>query len=272
MAKKGRKPFDPIAHKQMLLESSIKDMKRGIELGVVPTNPTRIFNVGDRVRLGSHQEVYVREIGEDNLYYICEALQVKRGRGNDPSDFVDELHVVAWHEILAYKENGDSNFRKTDRYIIRLLNSHVSSLLHMVYGTHAGIDFNVEYQRDHVWTLDDKVALIDSIFNNVDIGKFVFVQLHESTMGKYYQVLDGKQRLTTLCEFYEDRFPYKGYYFSELSFMDRYTIDDHPVTYGFLENPDKRGIYETFIKMNTCGKPMDHKHIDKVKKLLEDLL
>jgi hypothetical protein len=262
---------DPEIHKKTLLESDIREMKKGIKLGIVPKNPTRHFSVGERVHLGAHNEIYVREIGEDGLYYVCEAIQVKRGRGNDPTDFVNEFHVVSWHELLPYKEDGDSKFAKEDRYIIRLLNSSVHSLLHMVYGSYAGIDFNVEYQRDHVWTLEDKISLIESIFNNVDIGKFVFVQLSEKTEGKYYQVLDGKQRLSALCEFYEDRFQYKGYYYSQLSFRDRITFTGYGIAYGFLENPDKRAIYETFIKMNTCGKPMDHKHIDKVKKLLEEL-
>ena len=53
--------------------------------------------------------------------------------------------------------------------------------------------------------------------------------------------------------------------------MDKYRIKNHPITYGLLENPSKRGIYETFIKMNTCGKPMDIKHINHVKKLLNEL-
>ena len=38
-----------------------------------------------------------------------------------------------------------------------------------------GIDFSPEYQRDYVWDLEDKVDLIDSIFNNIEIGKFVFI-------------------------------------------------------------------------------------------------
>jgi len=81
-------------------------------------------------------------------------------------------------------------------------------------------------------------------------------------------VLDGKQRLTALREFYEDRFEYNGVVFSRLSGMDKHKILSHPITYGFLENPDKRGIYTSFIKLNTCGRPMSMKHIDKVQQQL----
>jgi len=263
-----RKVLSPEEHSKMLLESSIKDIKRSIELGITPSNPTRYFNIGDRVHLGAHEEVYVREIGEGGIYYILEAIGVKR----DPrSEGHNEFHVAPWLELYPYGQSKDTNFAKEEEYRIRQYNSGIDSLLHMVYGGHAGVDFDAEYQREHVWTLEDKVALIESVFNNIEIGKFVFVQRHESTPDKYYQIVDGKQRLTALCEFYEDRFPYKGVYFSQLSFNDKYKFTGHSVAYGFLENPNTRAIYETFIKMNTCGKPMDHKHIDKVKKLLNDL-
>ena len=139
----------------------------------------------------------------------------------------------------------------------------------MVY--HPGVDFDVEYQREHVWELTDKVALIDSIFNNIDIGKFVFVQRSFNTREKLYEIIDGKQRLTALREFYEDRFQYKGYFFSELNPVDKNNFENHSIVYGYLENPDKRAIFETFIKLNTTGRPMENKDIQKVKKLLDEL-
>lgn len=250
------------------LDISIKEMDKAVDLGVIPLNPTRHFNIGDRVHLGAHNEVYIREKYRDGLYYVCEAIGVVRDQRDSGHN---EFHVEPWIELYPYKQAKDTKFAVTEKYRIRHFNSTIDSLLHMVYARHAGVDFDAEYQREHVWTLKDKIELIESIFNNIEIGKFVFVQLKETTPGKYYQIIDGKQRLTALCEFYEDRFPYKGVYFSELSFYDKYKFTSHNIAYGFLENPDLRGIYETFIKLNTCGKPMDRKHIDKVKKMLGEL-
>lgn len=250
------------------LQSNIRDMEYAIELGTIPLNPTRRFEIGERVVLGAHNEVYVREVHRQGIYYVCEAINVKRDRNLPPSN---EFHVQPWHELYKYGQNIGTQFTKDEKFHIRQLNSPIDSLLHMVYNSHSGVDFDVEYQREHVWEIEDKVALIDSIYNNVDIGKFVFVELREDTKGKYYQVLDGKQRLTALCEFYEDRYPYKGVYFSQMSHRDKHTFKNHSITYGFLENPSKRAIYETFIKLNTCGKPMDYKHIETVKGLLKKI-
>ncbi len=266
MAKKKQKTEEEL--NQELLDRNIRDLEHAMELGLIPLNPTRHFEVGERVTLGAHEEVYVREIHADGLFYVCEAMGVKRTRGVPPQD---EMHVNSWVDLYKYDQEHKTKFTKEEKYYVRQLNSGIDSLLSMVYASHAGVDFDVDYQREHVWDLEDKVALIDSIYNNVDIGKIIFVQLHEGTSGRYYQVLDGKQRLTALCEFYEDRFPYKGVYFSQLSHRDKHTFRGHGITYGFLENPDKRGIYETFVKLNTCGKPMDNKHIEKVRKLLKNL-
>jgi len=139
----------------------------------------------------------------------------------------------------------------------------------MVY--HSGVDFDVDYQCEHVWELTDKVVLIDSIFNNIDIGKFVFVWRDFGVKEKLYEIVDGKQRLTALKEFYEDRFMYKGYFFSELNPVDKNKFESHNIVYEYLENSDKRAIFETIFKLNTTGKPMKNKDIEKVKKLLHEL-
>ena len=266
MVKRKQKTQEEL--EQELVDRNIRDMEEAIDKNIIPLNPTRTFERGERVVLGAHSEVYVREIYFDGLFYVCEAIGVKREKGKPARN---EFHVQPWFELYKYEQSHKFTFTKEEKYRITQLNSPVDSLLHMVYASHAGVDFDVEYQREHVWELEDKIALIDSIFNNIDIGKFVFIQLHEATTGRYYQVLDGKQRLTALCEFYEDRFPYKGVFFSQLSWRDKHTFKNHGITYGYLQNPDKRGIYESFVKLNTCGKPMDHKHIEKVKTLLNEL-
>lgn len=266
MAKKTKNTLTPEQHKEMLLTSALKDVREKIAFGILPQNPTRHFAVDERVLFGAHRECYVREIHDEGLFYKIECIGVQRERNTPPTN---EFQYVEWFELIKYDGVRNSNFHQEERYRIRQYNGSIDSMLHQIY--HPGVDFDVEYQREHVWSLDDKVALIDSIFNNIDIGKFVFVQRDFSVVDKLYEVLDGKQRLTAIKEFYEDRFRYKGLLFSELSFVDRHAFENHSIVYGYLENPDKRGIFETFIKLNTTGRPMENKDIEKVKKLLNEL-
>src|ERR1035437_1148309 len=252
--------------KKEILETECKEILNRKVLGILPLNPTKLFAIDERVRWGNMQETYIRQIFEGGLYYIIESLNVRRDKFNPPTN---EVRYVEWIEVYKYNQKKSTTFTQPEEYRLAFLNSDISSLLNMVY--HAGVDFNVDYQRDHVWTLDDKVALIDSIFNNIDIGKFVFVQRSFSYKGKLYEILDGKQRLTAICEFVEGRFSYKGVYFSELSNRDKNKIENHNIAWGYLENPNRKAIFESFIKLNTCGRPMENKDIQKVKKLLDEL-
>lgn len=266
MAKKVKVDVNSAEHKKMLLDRDLKKIKENIAWNIIPKNPTRKFIVGEHVQWGAHKESYVIEIGDDNLYYLIVSKNIQRDRSRPPED---EYHYVEWFRLFKLNVVKPTTFRKEEKYQIRLLNAGVNSLLHMTY--HAGVDFDVDYQRDHVWGIDDKIALIDSIFNNIDIGKFVFIRRDFGVEDKLFEILDGKQRLTALKEFYEDRFKYNGFFFSELSNADKDKFENHGITYGYLENPDKRAIFESFIKLNTCGKPMNVKHIQKVKKLLNEL-
>jgi len=265
MAKKIIQTLEEITRAR--LAHDLKKLEEKLAFGMIPLKPTRRFVVNERVRYGSLEEVYIREIHMDGLCYAIECLNVQRERDKPP---VNEAHVVEWYELNKYdRQSLPINFGEERKYRITLSNSGISSLLHKVY--HAGVDFDVDYQRDLVWTFAEKIALIDSIFNNIDIGKFVFVQRDFGVVGKLYEIIDGKQRLTTLCEFFEDRFQYNSYYYSELSQSDRQMFKNYGITYGYLENPDKKAILDTFIKLNTTGKPMAHQHIDKVKKMLNEI-
>lgn len=261
---KKRNVISPEEQLKILLESDIRDVQQKIADGIMPLNPTRFFNIGDRVQYGAHDETYIREIFENGLFYKVECINQKNKSQSSP------IQIVEWYELFPYNNAQPTAFRKEETCRINQSNSTIRSLIHMVHFN--GVDFDVEYQREHVWELSDKTALIDSIFNNVDIGKFVFVERsYSDTRGKGYEIIDGKQRLTAICEFYEDRFKYKGYYFSELSFRDRHKFEEHSIVYGTLRNPSKKEIYETFIKLNTCGKPMNNRHLENVKKLLDEL-
>ena len=248
------------------LVNEIKDINYRIKHGILRTPPKhRKFKVSERVQYGAHKETYIRKIFENGLYYTIESIDVKRSSDLPASN---EKRVIEWHEILPIKIKN-TTFAKKEKYYIHQHNATISALIMKV--NHAGVDMEVPYQREHVWKKKNKIELIDSIFNNIDIGKFVFIQRDYGFDGSLFEILDGKQRLTTLNDFYEDRFKYNGFYYSELSYLDKYKFLNHNISYGYLVNPDKEGIFKTFIKLNTCGKPMANKHINHVKKLLDEL-
>lgn len=70
------------------------------------------------------------------------------------------------------------------------------------------IDLSPPYQRESgVWGKDKKQLFIDSIINGFDVPKFYFHDLTRLKESYQYAVIDGKQRLTTLFEFMDGKFP-----------------------------------------------------------------
>ncbi|AFU88135.1 DUF262 protein [Caulobacter phage CcrColossus] len=75
------------------------------------------------------------------------------------------------------------------------------------------------FQRPPVWTLDQKVRLIESIWNGLPIGAYVVNRVLNSPYDNW--LLDGQQRITAILEYVADAFPVMGYRFSELTVTDQ---------------------------------------------------
>lgn len=70
-----------------------------------------------------------------------------------------------------------------------------------------------EYQRRHRWSVERKSRLIESFLMNVPVPP---VFLYERDLARF-EVMDGRQRLTALSEFYADQFALAGLqYWSDL--------------------------------------------------------
>lgn len=174
----------------------------------------------------------------------------------------NEYKVLPWINIVPYLDNYEIDFSTPDLDRILFYKQNISSLLHMVY--YSGVDFNPEYQRELVWTDEDKSCLIDSIFKNIEIGKFAFSENENNK----YEIIDGKQRLSTLVDFYEDKFEFNGKLFSQLSTKDRTHFLNSSVPIAILENISKKQKLEYFLRLNTQGRVMDKKHLKKVQNML----
>lgn len=65
---------------------------------------------------------------------------------------------------------------------------------------------NPEFQRRHRWDNIKKSRLIESFIMNVPVPPIFLYEVDYSV----YEVMDGLQRLTSLYEFYKDKFPLEG--------------------------------------------------------------
>ena len=91
-----------------------------------------------------------------------------------------------------------------------------------------------EYQRRHRWSKGRKSRFIESFLMNVPVPP---VFLYERDLARY-EVMDGRQRLTAIREFYENKLMLEGLeYWPEL----------HGRTYGTLPDKVRDGIDRRYI-------------------------
>lgn len=91
-----------------------------------------------------------------------------------------------------------------------------------------------EYQRRHRWSVERKSRLIESFLMNVPVPP---VFLYERDLARF-EVMDGRQRLTALSDFYADKFPLTGL---------QYWSDLDGRTYSQLPSKVRDGIDRRYI-------------------------
>jgi hypothetical protein len=236
------------------------------------SEPTIFYKVGDRVRRGNIDESIVIEIIDGGKIYELHEIHINNHYGKMVRTESDSY--VAWHEVIPYVPyvRGQVKiFHIDDDLRIQYYNGSIESVLSRHY--HFGIDYTPDYQRGNVWELCDKVSLIRSIFEDVEIGKLAFIQLPFKEDSPAYEILDGKQRVNALIEYYEGRFEYCGVKYRDLHPYDRNHFRNFPISIGEIkENVTNAQKYKYFLRLNTGGKLQDEKHIRKVEELYRNAL
>jgi hypothetical protein len=138
----------------------------------------------------------------------------------------------------------------------------------------------VYYQRPLCWTLEDKQLLIDSIYNGVSIGTIIvrrrsFEQIEQfhaqgHTDVAFREVVDGKQRISTIAEFTNNEFPdSKGFFWKDFAPNAQYKFfRDAGVFYAeYDEDTSDKIIQQGFLMVNFAGRPQSKEHIEFVKSI-----
>ena len=225
---------------------------------------SRQVQVGDAIEYGSLHECAVVATRENGriVIFTHRVIETKHGVTRDLGL---DYRAVHWTDVLPRVES-ESAIGQRSRMHGAYMNSTLKAIISRAF---RGLDDSPKYQRDYVWTLEDKERFIDSVFAGRELGRFIFIRREFPHVD---QVLDGKQRINCLREFLTSRLQYRGLYWHELSRQDRLLFEGRSVQ--FAELPEERftpaDFIEIFLEVNVAGVPQSEEHLAHVRQMLAD--
>ena len=134
-----------------------------------------------------------------------------------------------------------------------------------------GLVLDPDFQRGHVWSLEQETAYIEFVLKG---GKTAldFYLNHPGWMGSFegeFVVVDGLQRITAIRNFFADKVPvFGGYVASDIDGLKRtmnYYVRVHVNT---LQN--RNDVIRWYIQFNASGTPHSKEEIERVKALIKE--
>lgn len=168
------------------------------------------------------------------------------------------------------------------RTVLRFHPQEVNSWLK--YMAEREIDFNVylptigkNLQREFVWTILQKRELIWSILMNRNIPRMAMINIITPNTGVngVYQIIDGKQRLSAMIDFYNNKFHLeidnKFYLFCDLPKEYQRVIECYAIPYLIVNEDFGNQITDAekinwFKFINFAGTPQEEEHLKSLTK------
>ena len=137
------------------------------------------------------------------------------------------------------------------------------------------IDLNAPYQRDYVWGEKEQQEFLFSLFNNLPLGTICIADRNTFKKGEAnYEVVDGKQRITTLLMFLKDEIPYVcdgiPCFYSKMDERTQRQVRHRNMPYEELyHGVSEQDKLEYFFRVNFTGIPQSVTHKVKILGMIE---
>lgn len=137
------------------------------------------------------------------------------------------------------------------------------------------LNFGAEYQRDYAWGHQEQQTFLRVLISGFPIGSVALAKAPDWDIcdGPYIEVVDGKQRLTTLKLFINNEIPIviggEEIYWSEFTRSEQLAFGRPTLSAVILDDATEKDRIAYFVAVNFTGVPQSEEHRQKVLKLQE---
>lgn len=127
------------------------------------------------------------------------------------------------------------------------------------------LTLNPEYQRDHVWTDEQASAYVEHLLRGATVGNNILINVKnwDKKNPGQAEVLDGKQRLTSLLRFLNNSLRAFGLYRKEFTGRCRAEIIWQVVDLNEIE------VMEMYVQLNAGGTAHRPEEIQRVRDMIK---
>jgi len=217
------------------------------------------------------------ELSDQSLNIISQSDLI-----TDDNDVIESKLDTLLYEIIEIEKSGTDSFSegsdielnpydpdkikvRTDKMPITLLSTMIDN---------GDIDMNPDFQRNLVWNNFQKSRLIESILLRIPLPMFYFAEDFEGKLS----VVDGLQRISTIKEFMDNKFPLKDLQYLNESCNGRYFKDEGKkkgldtkysrwfnlttISANIIDPTSPYKVkYDIFRRINTGGRPLNNQEI-----------
>ncbi len=175
---------------------------------------------------------------------------------------------MKWQQIPHYIRNGS--------YEVNIsLGSLVKTIAEWKGDTGYSLILNPDFQRGHVWTLDQQVDFVEYFLSGGMSGRVIFFN-KPSWQGQAtsdyddFVCVDGLQRVAALSKFMMGQIKVFGQFKDEFGDNPRMCRASDNLRFNVNSLKTKREVLQWYIQMNSGGTPHTKEEIEKVKALWAD--